>query len=68
MPFWTSLAFYGVDEYRETFDMAMESCFDAFDADEVPGGLIGFVSRAKVQKRFEAYGTGIRLKGATGNV
>jgi hypothetical protein len=34
----------------------------------LPEGLIGIVSRAKVQKRFEAYGTGIRLEGATGNV
>ena len=30
-----SLAFYGADEYREAFDMALESCFEAFDADEV---------------------------------
>ena len=35
IPFWASLAFYGVDEYREAFDMALESCFEAFDADEV---------------------------------
>ena len=28
----------------------------------LPAGLIGIVSRAKVQKRFEAYGTGIRLE------
>ena len=35
MPFWTSPAFYGVDEYREAFDMALESSFEAFDADEV---------------------------------
>ena len=35
MPFLTNLAFYGVDEYREAFYMALESCFEAFDADEV---------------------------------
>jgi hypothetical protein len=30
-----NLAFYSADEYREAFDMALESCFEAFDADEV---------------------------------
>ena len=31
----TNLAFYVVDEYREDFYMALDSCFEAFDADEV---------------------------------
>ena len=35
MPFLTILALHGVDEYREAFYMALESCFEAFDADEV---------------------------------
>ena len=35
IPFLASLALYGVDEYREAFDMALESSFEAFDADEV---------------------------------
>ena len=28
-----SLAFYCVDEYREAFDMDLESCFGAFDSE-----------------------------------
>ena len=35
IPFLTNLAFYGVVEYREAFYMALEPCFEAFDADEV---------------------------------
>ena len=35
IPFLASLAIYGVDKFREAFDMALESCFGAFDADEV---------------------------------
>jgi hypothetical protein len=35
MPFLTILAFHGVDEYREAFDIALDSCFEAFDAAEV---------------------------------
>ena len=35
IPFWASLAFYGADEYREAFDIALDSYFEAFYAAEV---------------------------------
>ena len=35
MPFLASPAFHGVGKYRESFDMSLEPCFEAFDADGV---------------------------------
>ena len=67
-----NLAFYSADEYREAFDMALESCFEAFDSEY---GIGRCSSASYSELRFknaswpmELESTGMVMEGATGNV
>ena len=67
-----SLAFCCVDEYREAFDMALESCFEAVDSEY---GHVRCSSVSYSELRFknasrpmELESTEMAMEGATGNV
>ena len=64
-----SLAFCGVDEYREAFDMALESCFEVFDSEY---GCPQVPSASYPELRFKNASRPMELEmvmeGATGNV
>jgi hypothetical protein len=67
-----SLAFYCVDEYREAFDMDLETCFEAFDSEY---GRVRCSSASYSELRFknasrpmELESTEMVMEGATRNV
>ena len=64
-----SPAFYGADEYREAFDMALESCFEAFGAEY---GFPQVSSASYPELEFKDASRPMELEmameGATGNV
>ena len=54
-----SLPFYCADEYREAFDMDLESCFEAFDSEY---GRVGCSSASYSELRFKNASRPMELK------